>query len=253
MTQHPLACSSSSLSARLRRARDPLATRLRDHPRPLIHRFGARASEGETSGELVRDSRLAVLEAVLFAADEPLTARRLGGLIGVADGAAVRKLIAGLRQLYDADGTAFQIEEVADGFQLLTRPEFHPWLALLRRDAPDLTLSAAARETLTIVAYRQPVTRADLEAIRGVGCSEVLQQLMDRGLIRMAGRDDSLGRPHLYATTRRFLQVFGLRTLRDLPATEGSQKEARSASEGSSEARSASEGTEEEERQGASE
>jgi segregation and condensation protein B len=192
-----------------------------------------------------------MLEAVLFAADEPLSARRLGALIGVADAAAVRKLIAGLRGLYDADGTAFQIEEVAGGFQLLTRPEFHPWLALLRRDAPDLTLSAAARETLTIVAYRQPVTRADLEAIRGVGCSEILQQLMDRGLIRLAGRDDSLGRPHLYATTRRFLQVFGLRTLRDLPAAEGTQ--APSASAGP-QAPSASAGTEEvEEGQGTSE
>jgi segregation and condensation protein B len=91
----------------------------------------------------------------------------------------------------------------------------------LRRNASETQLSAAARETLTIIAYRQPVTRADIESIRGVGSTGVIEQLMERGLVRLAGRDDSLGRPALYETTRKFLQLFGLKSLRDLPPAEG--------------------------------
>src|SRR5204862_3139685 len=106
------------------------------------------------------------------------------------------------------------------GFQLLTRSEFHPWLARLRRSSNELRLTPAARETLAIVAYRQPIMRADIEAIRGVQCGEILRLLMEKGLVRIAGRHDSLGRPVLYGTTKKFLQVFGLRSLRDLPQSE---------------------------------
>jgi segregation and condensation protein B len=125
-----------------------------------------------------------------------------------------------LRGLYDQDGTAFQVEELAGGFQLLTRPEYHPWLARLRRMGNEMRLTAAARETLAIVAYRQPIARADVEAIRGVQSGDMLHQLMEKGLVRIAGRDESLGRPVLYATTRKFLQTFGLRNLRDLPQAQ---------------------------------
>ena len=123
--------------------------------------------------------------------------------------------------LYDRDGTAFQIEELAGGFQLLTRPAYHRWLASLRRGHNDLRLTGAARETLAIVAYRQPIMRANIEAIRGVHCGETLRLLMEKGLVRIAGRDDSLGRPVLYGTTKKFLQVFGLRALKDLPQAAG--------------------------------
>jgi segregation and condensation protein B len=125
-----------------------------------------------------------------------------------------------LRQLYDADATAFQVVEIAGGYQLLTRPAFHPWLVRLRRSSTDLRLSPASMETLAVIAYRQPVTRADIEAVRGVQCGEVVRQLMEKGLVRSAGRDDSLGRPQLYATTRKFLQAFGLKSLKDLPEVE---------------------------------
>src|SRR5262249_47028928 len=125
-----------------------------------------------------------------------------------------------LQALYEAEGSAFQVEELAGGFQLLTREEFHPWLARLRRTGNDLRLSPAARETLAIIAYRQPIMRADVEGIRGVQCSDVLRQLMEKGLVRITGRDDSLGRPVLYGTTKKFLQVFGLKSLRDLPQAE---------------------------------
>jgi segregation and condensation protein B len=168
-----------------------------------------------------RSPDLARVEAALFLADEPLAARKLAALAGLPDAASARRLVEQLRALYDADGSAFQVEELAGGYQLLTRPEFHPWLARLRRHAPETQLSPAARETLAIVAYRQPLTRADVEAVRGVGCGDVLKQLIEKGLVRPAGRDDSLGRPQLYETTKKFLQVFGLKSLKDLPPGEG--------------------------------
>lgn len=188
---------------------------------PVVYRLpGEEGPVGFVPGELARDPALARVEAVLFTADEPLTARRLADAAGLDDGNDARRLVRRLQALYDQDGTAFQVEEIAGGFQLLTRPEFHPWLARGKRAAADLRLSPAARETLAIVAYRQPIMRTDIEAIRGVQCSEVLRQLMERGVVRIAGRHDSLGRPVLYGTTKRFLQVFGLKSLRDLPLVE---------------------------------
>jgi segregation and condensation protein B len=169
----------------------------------------------------VRDLRLARLEAVLFAAEEPLAARRLAALAELADAAEARRLVERLRELLHAEGSAYRVEEIAGGYQLLTRPEFHPWLVRLRQTAGEPKLSGALLETLAIVAYRQPIMRADLEAIRGVHCGDALRQLMERGLIRIAGRHDSLGRPVLYATTKRFLATFGLRDLRDLPPVDG--------------------------------
>ena len=193
----------------------------RDHRLPLVYRLLGEGSAGPApQGELSRDPRMALVEAALLAADEPLTARRLAAVAGLADGTEARRLVRRLQTLYDRDGSAFQVEEPAGGFQLLTRPEYHPWLARLRRAANELRLSPAARETLAIVAYRQPIMRADVESIRGVQCGELLRLLMEKGLVRIAGRHDSLGRPVLYATTRKFLQVFGLRSIRDLPQAE---------------------------------
>jgi segregation and condensation protein B len=168
-----------------------------------------------------RDRVLAQIEAALFAADEPLSPRKLATVAGLPEISEVRNLVAQLQELYNAEGSSFSVEEIAGGYQLLTRPEYYNWLARLRRQQASITLTTAARETLTIVAYRQPLTRADIEAIRGVNSGEVLRQLLERGLIKLAGRDDSLGRPVLYETTRKFLQFFGLRSLKDLPQTEG--------------------------------
>jgi len=191
-----------------------------DHRPPAWYRLRAPAPGPAAADPQARDARLARLEAVLFSADEPLTARRLATLAELADAAEARRLVERLRGLYAEEGAAFQVEELAGGYQLLTRPEFHPWLVRLRRAATELRLSPAARETLAIVAYRQPIMRADVEGIRGVQCSDVLAQLMEKGLVRIAGRHDSLGRPMLYGTTKKFLQVFGLRSLRDLPQAE---------------------------------
>jgi segregation and condensation protein B len=184
---------------------------------PLAYRLRDDGPAAAPAGELARDAALAQVEAALLAADEPLTTRKLAQAAGLADGNEARRLVRRLRELYDQDGSAFQVEEVAGGFQLLTRPEFHRWLVRLRRGGQDVRLTAPARETLAIVAYRQPIMRADVEAVRGVHCGETLRLLMEKGLVRIAGRDASLGRPVLYGTTKKFLQVFGLKSLKDLP------------------------------------
>jgi segregation and condensation protein B len=192
----------------------------RNHRLRLVHHLAFREAETTGTGELARDAALAFVEATLLAADEPLSLRRLASAAGLADVAEARRLVQRLQEFYDREGTAFQVEELAGGFQLLTRPEYHPWLARLRRAGNEMRLTPAARETLAIVAYRQPITRADIEAVRGVQSSDMLHQLMEKGLIRISGRDESLGRPVLYATTRKFLQLFGLRSLRDLPQAQ---------------------------------
>ena len=167
-----------------------------------------------------RPVRIARLEAILFLSREPLGSRKLAQLAGLADGTKARTLVRALNRRYDAEGSAFRVEEVAGGFQLLTRPKYAPWLRRLHSVPLEVRLSAPAMETLAVVAYRQPVLRAEIEAIRGVQCGEVLRQLIERELVRIVGRSEELGRPLLYGTTRQFLQVFGLRHLEDLPRPE---------------------------------
>ncbi len=191
-----------------------------NHRLPAIYRQLLRGDEQPAQGELARDARLAMVEAALLAADEPLTPRRLADVAGLTDANEARRLVRKLHAMYEQDGTAFQIEEVAGGFQLFTRPEFHPWLLRLKLESHDLRLTGTGRETLAIVAYRQPIMRAEIEAIRGVHCGDVLRWLMEKGVVRIAGRHDSLGRPVLYGTTKKFLQVFGLKSLKDLPQAQ---------------------------------
>ena len=198
----------------------PFSVRPGNAPRPFALRSRAEVGEPPALDPHARDSKLARLEAVLLIADEPLPARRLADAAGLADAAEARALIERLKGLYDADETAFQIEEIAGGYQLLTRPRYHPWLARLKRTGHEVRLTPAALETLGVIAYKQPIMRAEVEKVRGVACAELIRHLMEKGLVRVAGRHDSLGRPQLYGTTRRFLQVFGLNTLKDLPEVE---------------------------------
>jgi segregation and condensation protein B len=187
---------------------------------PPALRFRVEPAEAPALDPHARDPKLARLEAALLIADEPLPARRLADVAGLADAAEARSLVERLTALYEADGTAYQVEELAGGYQLLTRPRYHPWLSRLKRTGNELRLTPAALETLGVVAYKQPITRAGVETIRGVACAEMIRHLMEKGLVRVTGRHDSLGRPQLYGTTKRFLQVFGLNTLKDLPEVE---------------------------------
>jgi len=193
----------------------PRATSRRRFRRTTARRAGAGDFE-----HAARDERMRRLEAILLLAREPLSSRKLSQYANLADATEGRTLVRRLNQLYDEDGRAFRVEEVAGGFRLLTRPQFAPWLRRMEQVPRETRLSPPAMETLAVVAYRQPTTRAEIEAIRGVSCGEILRQLMERDLVRIGGRSDELGRPYLYETTRRFLQVFGLKNLNGLPRVE---------------------------------
>lgn len=198
----------------------PTTQRPTNAPRRSLLRIPEAEADRTPADPLARDAKLARLEAALFLADEPLTARKLAEAAALKDAAEARKLIEQLRARYDADGSAFQVEELAGGYQLLTRAAFQPWLLRLRRTGHDLRLTPAAMETLAVIAYRQPIMRAEVEKVRGVAVSEVVRVLMEKGLVRIAGRHPSLGRPQLYGTTKKFLQAFGLGSLKDLPEVE---------------------------------
>jgi segregation and condensation protein B len=164
-------------------------------------------------------SRRAILEALIFAADEPLPADRIAGIVEEMTPVLVDDIVAELNAEYLREGRAFRIVSVAGGFRMLTRPEHALWIKLLHRSSRP-RLSQAALETLSIIAYRQPVARTELEGIRGVNVDGVLKTLVERDLVRIAGRGEGLGRPLLYATTERFLEYFGLPDLEALPRPE---------------------------------
>ena len=161
-----------------------------------------------------------VVEAILFASDEPLTPAKIVGILGTGSAREVRKTIQTLNAGYAKAGRAFRIEEIAGGYQMLTLPEYNTWLRRLRQSRQDSKLSPAAMETLAVIAYKQPVVRAEIEAIRGVSVGEVLNRLRELGLVKIVGRAEDVGRPMLYGTTRHFLELFGLGSLADLPAIE---------------------------------
>jgi segregation and condensation protein B len=163
-----------------------------------------------------QDPQRRLAEALILASPEPLAAKRLADLLPRCSPERTRELVAELNAEYAAQGRAFEISEVAGGFQMRTLPEFAPYVQQLQSGRP-LRLSPAALETLAVVAYRQPVTRAEIEFVRGVDVGAVLRSLLERKLVRIAGHREVPGRPMLYATTRRFLEVFGLATLDDLP------------------------------------
>jgi segregation and condensation protein B len=160
-----------------------------------------------------------VVEAVLFASDESLTDSRLAKIVETSV-KQIRKSIKNLNDKYQANNNAFRIEQIAGGYQMLTLGTYNYWLKKLLRARSDSKLSPAALETLAIIAYKQPVIRADIEAIRGVAAGEVIRTLCYKGLVKIVGRAEILGRPMLYGTTKKFLEVFGLNTLKDLPKIE---------------------------------
>ena len=170
-------------------------------------------------------SPLSRLEAALFLSREPLPGRRLALLAGLKDASEVRELVKDLNRRYRAVKSAFCVVEVADGFQLRTHPEFASWLFRLQEVPVEVRLTRAAMETLAIVAYQQPILRAQIERIRGAACGDILRQLMDQNLIQIVGRLEEPGRPILYGTSKRFLQVFGLTDLSALPSYGSAESE----------------------------
>ena len=163
---------------------------------------------------------LATLEALLFSTHHPLTAGRLAELLDLDSTKPIRRAIKELNQQYTDSERSFRIEQVAGGYQMLTLPEYGEVLKKLHQKEIDAKLTKAALETLAIIAYKQPILRADIEAIRGVACGETIRSLMEKHLVKIAGRAEEPGRPILYGTTKRFLELFGLNSLKDLPQGE---------------------------------
>lgn len=180
----------------------------------------AASREEEEITALGEDDLPRALEAVLFCAGEPITIRELAELFdfGVHD---VRSAVEKLREEYIDTDRSFRIEDISGGVQILTVPAYDPWLRRLHRKQAGSRLSPAALETLAIIAYKGPITKAELENIRGVQCTPTIKTLLDRNFVRIAGKAPGLGRPFLYHTTSLFLESFGLGSLKDLPQPEG--------------------------------
>ena len=166
-------------------------------------------------------SPIDIVEALLFASDAPLEADRIRDVLDLPDAEAARALVRELTGRYDADGRVLAIVEVGGGYRMVTRPDVAPWLVRLARARTRVRLSRPALETLAIIAYKQPVSRPEVDAVRGVNSEGVLDSLLERRLVRIGGRKEAPGRPFLYETTRDFLVAFGLRDLGDLPKVEG--------------------------------
>lgn len=192
---------------------------------PSGTRSSAARSEKQSSGKMAGLSLSGAVEAILLSVDRPQPVKKLSetlaaiGDFGEPEGVAeqIERAVEELNKAYESGGRAFRIEQVAGGYRLMTLPVYAQAIAAFHRERAAGRLSKAAVETLAIVAYRQPITRAQLEAIRGVGCGEVLRSLMDRRLVTIKGRAEELGRPILYGTTKEFLDTFGLASLKDLP------------------------------------
>ena len=157
-----------------------------------------------------------IIESLLFVTDEPITIERFKQIIPGTETKALREALDGLAIDYETRQGGFYLSPVAGGYQIRTRPEYKEWIKRLLQPKPQ-RLSKAALETLAIIAYKQPVIRADVEQLRGVDCGGVLRVLLERKFIRVLGRKEIPGRPLIYATTKRFLEVFGLKNLKDLP------------------------------------
>ncbi len=163
---------------------------------------------------------LGALEAILFSTHHPLTAGKVAEAMGLSSTRPIRRGVARLNEVYESTGRSFRVEQVAGGYQLLTLPEYGSTVRKLVEKESDAKLTRAAIETLAIIAYKQPVLRVDVESIRGVACGETIRTLMEKRLVKIAGRAEMPGRPILYGTTKRFLEVFGLADLNDLPKPE---------------------------------
>jgi len=186
-------------------------------------RQDARPDDGPGGDAAAFDARV---EALLLTVDKPLSVSKLADAVAPREGSGkpgageIEAAIARLNEIYDRTARAFRVEPVAGGYRVMARAEHASLLASFHRGQAESKLSRPAIETLAIIAYRQPITRGALEAIRGVACGEVLKGLLERRLVTVTGRAEEPGRPMLYGTTRGFLDAFGLSSIKDLPPEE---------------------------------
>lgn len=167
-----------------------------------------------------KDQAKNIIEAMLFVSDKPLFINEIKGVLEDFDAAGVRDIISELSDEYREAGRAFTVKEIAGGYQIVTDPVLSPWLKKLYKTSGADRLSGPSLETLAIIAYKQPATKPEIEAIRGVNVDGVLKTLIEKNLVRIVGRKETVGRPILYGTTSEFLQYFGLASLKELPRLE---------------------------------
>ncbi len=206
---------------------DPIPTPSLSEPPSSVGAEESTPPPSMETPELTADSMplMQVLEAILFSTDMPLSAGKLAEIVGIDSTKPIKATLEQLNQIYaerpgGGGGAAYRIEERAGGYQLLTLPQYSQYIERLVKKKDDGRLTPASLETLAIVAYKQPLTRTAVEAIRGVACGEMLRALMEHNLIKITGRAEEIGRPMLYGTTRYFLEVFGLANIRDLPKSD---------------------------------
>jgi len=161
-----------------------------------------------------------VIESLLFVSEGPLLIEQIKNVLEDLETQQIRALLQELKEEYERDGRGVRLAEIAGGFQMVTNPDFSSYLKKCYKHKRSERLRSPALETLAIIAYRQPITRLDIEVIRGVNVDGVIKHLLERGLIRIAGRKEVIGRPFVYGTTRQFLEYFGLNSLEELPKAE---------------------------------
>lgn len=166
------------------------------------------------------DNIKAVIEALLFSSERPLTLEQIKGALDNFGVDEIRKCVEELSSEYEKNNRGMRIIEIAGGFQMITPPAFVSFLRKLYKQHRVERLSAAALETLAIIAYKQPLTRLQIESIRNVNVDGMIKGFLDKGLIRISGRKKAPGRPKVYGTTRQFLEHFGLKSLEELPKIE---------------------------------
>ena len=221
MDQHDAEASETDETADRRRAPGgpAAAPAAGEQPDGAVDDADDAAADAGAAADVQVDAR--TLEALLFSTHHPLTAGRLAEMLELPSTKPLRRAIKELNEQYASGGRSFRVEQVAGGYQLLTLPEFGDVLKKLHQREVDAKLTKAALETLAIIAYKQPILRADVEAIRGVACGETIRSLMEKRLVKIADRAEVPGRPILYGTTKRFLELFGLNSTKDLPQGDG--------------------------------
>ncbi len=182
----------------------------------------ASSDDDDADEGVLPEINLSIIEALLFSTHHPLTPARIAELLEIKSTKPVKLAVQSLNDSYIATARSFRVEQVAGGYQLLSLPEYGDYLKRLHQKEIDTKLTKAALETLAIIAYKQPILRADVEAIRGVACGETIRSLMEKHLVKIAGRAEEPGRPILYGTTKRFLELFGLNSTKDLPQSDDS-------------------------------
>ncbi len=192
-----------------------LAGKLAVSPPSLLSSLSSPLEGGRGVGGEVSPKR--ILEALLFATAKPLTTKEIQRMVGGLSVKEIEALTRELQEEYCREGRSFELVEIAGGFEIVTRKEYAPWLARFELQRKARQASRSALETLAILAYKQPVTRAEIEELRGVDISGVLSTLLERGFIKIVGKKEVAGRPFLYGTTEKFLEHFGLKSLTGLP------------------------------------